>query len=161
MPKIATGSLGKITRALGAGDQHRAAAVGLQRAIEQAERIDDVSRCLVIGDGHRLAHGRVLVQARVLAGRHRDMRQVFAGGAELVHVALRGEGVIGDSGKMSPRFFPMLVAVADRMARRRIGVPRLRACTHITVLAIPASMAITAFWTMAMGVAPPRARSVA
>ena len=57
----------------------------------------------------------------MLARCHRDMREVFAGGAELVHVALRGKGMIGDGGKMSPGFFPMLVAVADRMARRRIG----------------------------------------
>ena len=72
---------------------------------------------MVIG----FSHGRVLVQACVLARRHRDMGQIFAGGAELVHVALRGEGVIGDGGEMAPRLFPMLVAVADRMARRRIG----------------------------------------
>ena len=49
------------------------------------------------------------------------MSEVFAGGAELVHVALCGKSMVGDSGKVSPRFFPVLIAVADRMARRRIG----------------------------------------
>ena len=53
--------------------------------------------------------------------RDRDVGEIFAGGAEVVHVALRGESMIGHGGKMAPRFFPMLVAVADRIARRRIG----------------------------------------
>ena len=51
---------------------------------------------------------------------------------------------------------------------RRMGKPgvespveRLRAWTHSTEVAMPASMAMTACCTMAMGVAPPRARSVA
>ena len=41
------------------------------------------------------------------------------------------------------------------------GVERLRACTQTTVVAMPASIAMTAFWIIAIGVAPPRARSVA
>ena len=75
----------------------------------------------MIGDGHRLAHGGVAVHAGVFPRRDRDVGEIFAGGAEVVHMALRGKSMIGDGGKMSPGFFPMLIAVADRIARRRIG----------------------------------------
>ena len=75
----------------------------------------------MILDGHRFSHRRILVQAGVLACRHCDMGEIFAGGAEFVHMALGGEGVIGDGREMAPRFFPMFVAMANRVAGRRIG----------------------------------------
>ena len=111
----------KVAGALGARDDDRAAAVGLQSTIEQTERLADKARSLVIGDGHRLAHGGVAIHAGMFPCCDRDVGEIFACGAELVHMALRGESVIGDGGEMAPGLFPMLVAVADRIARRRIG----------------------------------------
>ena len=57
----------------------------------------------------------------MLARRDSDVRQIFASRAELVHMALRGESVIRHCGEVAPGLLPVLVAVANRIARRRIG----------------------------------------
>ena len=67
----------------------------------------------MIGDGHGFSHGCVAVQTGVLARCHRDMGEIFAGGAGVVHMALRGKGMIGDGREIAPRFLPMFVAVAN------------------------------------------------
>ena len=48
-----------VAGALRRGDDHRAGAVGLQAAVEQAQRLGDPARALVIGERDRLAHDRV------------------------------------------------------------------------------------------------------
>ena len=77
--------------------------------------------CLVIFDGDGFAQRGVLVEARVFARRDRDMGEVLARGAELVHVALRRKGVTAGRREVAPRLLPMLVAAPDRMTGRRIG----------------------------------------
>jgi hypothetical protein len=44
------------------------------------------------------------------------MGEIFAGSAEVVHLALRGEGVIGDGREMAPRVLPLFVAMTNRAA---------------------------------------------
>jgi hypothetical protein len=44
------------------------------------------------------------------------MGEIFAVSAEVVHLALRGEGVIGDGREMAPRFLPLFVAMTNRAA---------------------------------------------
>lgn len=97
-----------------------AATIGFQCAIEKPQRFADKTGRLMIGDGHRLAHGGVAVHAGMLAGRDGDMGDIFAGCAEVVHLTLGGKGMIGDGGEMAPGLFPMFVAVADRISRRRV-----------------------------------------
>ena len=75
----------------------------------------------MIGDRHRLAHGGVVVHASVLARRDGDVCQIFTGGAEFVHMPLRRKSMIGNGGEMAPGLFPVLIAVANRITRRRIG----------------------------------------
>src|SRR5258705_12992755 len=100
----------KIAGALSAGDDDSAAAVGFQGAIEQSQRLADKAGGLMIGDGHWLAHGGVAVHAGVFPRCDGDVSEIFAGGAEIMHMALRGKSVIGHGGKMPPRFFPMVIA---------------------------------------------------
>jgi hypothetical protein len=61
-------------------------------------------------------HRSIFVQAGVLARCHGNMGEIFAGGAEIVHMTLGREGVIGDSREMAPWFLPVFVAVTNRTA---------------------------------------------
>ena len=114
IPKIATGRLGKSRPR--SALVTRTAPPPSDSTIKQPQWIDDEPRCLMIGDSHGFSHRRVSVQACVLARRHRDVGKIFAGGAEVMHMALSGEGVISDGGEMAPRFFPVFIAVANRVA---------------------------------------------
>ena len=79
----------QVARAVGGADHHRGAAVALQRAVEQAQRIGDHARGLVILDGDRIAHRRVAVEDRVLARRHRDLGELARRRAVEFHVPAR------------------------------------------------------------------------
>ena len=108
--------LGEVPGTLQARHQHGAAAVGLQRAVQQVQRVDDHARLLVVLDGDGLLHSGVGVQGRVPPGGDGDLRQVLAAGAELVHVALGRQGVAGRGREVPPGPLPVLVATADGVA---------------------------------------------
>ena len=113
--------LGEVLRPLQTGHQHGAAAVGLQRAVQQVQRLDDHAGLLVVLDGDGLLHGGVGVEGRVPAGGDGDLRQVLAAGAELVHVALGRQRVARGGCEMPPGPLPVLIAPADGVAGRGVS----------------------------------------
>ena len=78
-----------VARAVGGADHHRRAAVALQRAVQQAQRIGDHARGLVILDGDRIAHRGVGVERGMAARRHGDLGELARGGAVEFHVPAR------------------------------------------------------------------------
>ncbi len=66
-PAMVTSGFLRSLRAIGGADDHRGAAVALQAAVEQPERIGDHARGVVVLDGERLVHHHVAVEDRVLA----------------------------------------------------------------------------------------------
>ena len=77
----------EITRSFGGGDEHRDAAVGVTTAVQQAQRVDDHARRLVIVDRDRLPEPeRAGTHRRMLALYHRDRAEVARGGAVAMHV---------------------------------------------------------------------------
>jgi len=67
------GPLPEVFRTLGGGHDHRHGAVGLDRAVEEPQRIRDHARSMMVGDRHRLAHHRSGIAQRMRAKRHRDL----------------------------------------------------------------------------------------
>ena len=84
-----------VARPLGAGDHDRAARVGDEAAVEQAERPGDEAGGEHLVDRERIPHERAGVEGRPLARRDGDLGELLAGGPELVHVARGGERVAG------------------------------------------------------------------
>ena len=104
--RISIGRFDEIPRALLGRDDDRARPVALEAAIEQAVRVGDHRRGLVVVERHRLpAHHRARVAARVPAERHRDPAQLLGSRAVEVHVAARRQGVGGGgrSGRRASR----------------------------------------------------------
>ena len=54
--------LAQVARAVGARYHHCRAAIALQTAVEQAKRVGNHARCLMVFDGHGLGHHRPPVQ---------------------------------------------------------------------------------------------------
>ena len=79
----------QVLRPVGAHEHDRDRAVGLEAAVELAERIDDPAAREVVVHRHRLAHHCPLVVERVRPAEHGDAAEVFAGRAVLQHVGAR------------------------------------------------------------------------
>ena len=95
-----------------------AAAVGDHAAVEPVQRVADHRRVQDLLDGDRVAEQGVGVVLGVLARRHLDLGQLGAGGAELVHVAPGGQGVLGGGGQPEGASKP---SRAPALAPRRGG----------------------------------------
>ena len=89
---VTSGFLRSRARSARADDDGRAA-VALQAAVEQAERIGDHARGVMLLDGERLVHHHVAVEDRVLARDDGDLGQLARRGAVELHVAARALGV--------------------------------------------------------------------
>ena len=102
--------LAQVARPLRAGDHDRERAVGLEAVVEEAQRLGDPARVHVLLAGQRLvAHGRVRVAVRVLAERERDVREVVAGVAVLVHRPAGQDRDLVDRPQQPERPAPLLV----------------------------------------------------
>ena len=88
------GLLLAVPRALGADDDDRAAGIGDEAAVEEVERVGDPARGEHVVDGDRVAHHRLRVEGRPLAGGDGDLGELLVRGAVLVHVAHAGHGVV-------------------------------------------------------------------
>jgi hypothetical protein len=89
--------LGKsFARPLAAHQHQGTTAVSHQAAIEHRQWITDKTRSQHLLDAERLPRIGQRIELRPLARRHRDVRQVFARAAVLVHVARGGQGVAGN-----------------------------------------------------------------
>ena len=64
--------------------------------MQRRERVGDQRRSVHVVDGDAIAVVRVRVERRVVTRRHGDLGQLLDRGAELVHVAPGGHGVLGD-----------------------------------------------------------------
>ena len=69
MPMIGTAGFAQVARPLGRRDDDADAAVADQAAVEQAQRLDDPARRLVILDRDRLAHHGLWIQRSVMPAR--------------------------------------------------------------------------------------------
>ena len=88
-PEMNTRRCGRSARALGAADDDRRAAVALEAAVEQPERVGDHPRIAMVLERDRLLHHRVVVEQRMLAAGHRHLAELLDGGAVQLHVAAR------------------------------------------------------------------------
>ncbi len=79
----------EIARTIGGAHDDRRTAVALEAAVEQAKRIGDHARGVMLLDGERLAHHDIAVQHRVAARDHRDLGEVTRRRAVEFHVAAR------------------------------------------------------------------------
>ena len=112
------GPMAQVARPLGRHEHERAGAVGLEAAVEEAERLDDARRCGMVGEGHRaIVHHGGGVQIRVPPERHGHVAQLLGGRAVAIHVAADEEGH-ADRGVEEPE--------RKREAERRV----LRAHAH-------------------------------
>jgi hypothetical protein len=84
--------LPQIARALDRRDDHGACPVGLDAAVEQAQRLRHPARGVVVGETHRRAHHGRGVAGGVTADRHSHLAEVVFGRAVVVHVTPRDEG---------------------------------------------------------------------
>ena len=83
----------EVARAVGGADDDGGAAVALQAAVEQPERIGDHARGVMLLDRERFVHHHVAVQDGVLARHHGDLGEVPRRRAVELHVAARALGV--------------------------------------------------------------------
>ena len=92
-PMIGDQRLLQVARAVGGADDDGGAAVALQAAVEQPERIGDHARGVMLLDRQRLVHHHVAVEDRVLARVDGDLGEVARRRAVELHVAARALGV--------------------------------------------------------------------
>ena len=129
------GRLAQRARPLGGRDDRRGAAVGDQAAVAHRERVADHRRTQHVSDGQRVARPRLRVHLRPLPRGDRDLGELLARRAELVHVARGGERVAGDR---QHRVVRVLVRRAvDAAARRAPRRARRRAVGDQRDLAQP------------------------
>ena len=96
-----------------------AAAVGDHAAVELVQRVGDELRAEHVVDRDRVAVHRVRVAARVLAGLHRDRRELLGRRAVLVHVPLRGHRVRADEREPGRELVAIGHGIATAAAARR------------------------------------------
>ena len=104
-------------------DDQRAAAVADDAAVEPVQRIGDHRRIDHVLDRDDVGQHGVRIVARMVRGRDLDPRQLFAGGAVLMHVAHGAHGVTvgrGQPVRKFPRRFRLV-----RIAQPRRGAGRL------------------------------------
>ena len=89
---------GQVAGALGAGHDHGRAAIGDQRAIEQAQGIGDGPGGQHIVHRDRFAHLGAGIERGVGARGHGDFRKLLGGGAELVGMRLGDQRVVSRHG---------------------------------------------------------------
>ena len=110
----------QIARAFRRSDHQRHTAVALLAAIEQAERINDPARALMVIDGDRFSHHRLLVEGSMAALGNSQVGKIQCRGAVPRHVS-RGDGTEGSGGMVN----------AERSGELRIAldvVGPLRSC---------------------------------
>ena len=124
-PRYTTGGWGEVACPLQGGDDHGRRAVGLEAAVELAQRLGDVGRGVVLLPGERAApHQGLVVQLGVLPAGEGHRGGCVLGHAEGVHVAAEVEAVV-----LRGRHQPVRrVEVADRLAHgaevhRALGGP--------------------------------------
>ena len=101
----------QIARPFRRCDHQRNAAVALLAAVEQAEWIDDPARILMVFDGNRLAHHRLLIEDGVAALGNGEMGEVERRRAVARHVS-GGDGTEGSGGVMdAERRGPLRIAL--------------------------------------------------
>src|SRR5262249_48005271 len=100
-------------------------AVRLEAIVEQTQRLGDPARRhVLLARQLALAHGRIGIAVGVLAEGDRDVREVIARGAVLVHVAAREHADLVD-GPNQPEGPRPLEAPAHALRRLRPGPARL------------------------------------
>ena len=85
--------LPEVACAVGPAHDHRRAAVALQAAVEQAERVGDHARGVMLLDRERLVHHHVAIEDRMLARDHGHFGEVARRGAVERHMASRALGI--------------------------------------------------------------------
>ena len=98
--------LAQVARALRAGDDEGAAAVGEEAAVEEPQRLVHEARRLVVLERHRLLHLRVGIAQRVPPPGDGDVPVVGAGDAVLVHLPAREVAHEGDRADVAVRDGP-------------------------------------------------------
>ena len=95
--------LRQVTCAFRGRDDQRAAAVRDHAAVQQVQRRRHHARGQHVVHGDRIAELGGRIERGMAARGHRDLGQLLAGGAELVHVPLRGQCVVADRGRAVAR----------------------------------------------------------
>lgn len=150
--------LAAVARPLGGDDDAGQRPVGLQAVVEEAEGFADPAGGHVHLAGHRaLVHDRGGVLVGAVAAGERDVEEVVAGGAVLVHVAA-GEHADLVGGAEQPEGAGPLAGVASWAAvlvQGRGPLPRFRERQAMPTLACPAAMAAARWPTVAQEPPPP------
>ena len=126
-PQHSDRRLQRISRPFLARQNHRAAGVGHQTAVQQVERPANPAARQHVGDGQRLAHQGLRVQRRPLARRYRDLGQLLVRRAVEVHVARAGHRVGAQWSRQPPRLLELRDILAVQVGRRTTltGAPAL------------------------------------
>ena len=148
----------EILGPLGRRQDQRAAAVGHQAALQQAERIGDHPRAQHVVDGDRIAERRARVLRRPLALHHRDHGDLLVRHAVGLHVAQHRDRKQARRAHRAERLLELPVQAGRR--HRRGGMRRSRdrplsPCVIRMVFARPASIAAAAWRTWIMNEQPP------
>ena len=166
--------MGEVARVLGRRDDDRRRAVGLEAAVEQAERLADPRRReVVVHRQRRPAHQRLLVELRVRAERHRDLAGV--GGLDVEELLVAGRDQRVELRGAARAVGEVEVEQRRRRRRRRRGragaaARRAGAGTRSSRSSrrprarcgrCPARTASAACWSDAVGLAPPMCTVVA
>ena len=150
----------EILGAVGRGQDQRAAAVGDQAALQDAERIGDHPRVQHVLDRDRVLEGGARILRRPFALHHRDHGDLLVGDAVGLHVAQHRDREHARRAEDAERRLELAVAGCPAAIERGslpISDLPLSPWVISTVLHSPASIAAAAWRTCSMNEQPPTA----
>jgi hypothetical protein len=130
------GRLAEVAGALDRRDDHRDGAVRLDVAVEEAERIRDHPRRVVVGAGHRGLHDGIRVQPRVIPERDRHVGVLVVGRAELDAMAHRDHRHLLERAHQALRHVPLIQP--DQLGANLLPVPPALHCGAAVTRSLPA-----------------------